>query len=77
MVQKLNLQDFDSGDGGEILETARSLLDFFGFFGVICHDFSKLLHSLRGFLFSVGKDKYIQVELCLQVKDRQNDQSTD
>lgn len=28
-----NLLDLDSGEGGEMLETARSLLDFLGFFG--------------------------------------------
>lgn len=39
-VQNWNSQDLDSGDGGEMLETARSLLDFFGFFGWICHGFS-------------------------------------
>lgn len=31
--KKTNLQDLDSGEGGEMLETAKSLLDFFGFFG--------------------------------------------
>lgn len=38
--KKRNSQDLDSGEGGEILETAKSLLDFFGFFGWICHGFS-------------------------------------
>lgn len=28
-----NLQDLDSGEGGEMLDTAKSLLDFLGFFG--------------------------------------------
>lgn len=31
--KKKNLQDLDSGEGGEMLETAKSLLDFLGFFG--------------------------------------------
>lgn len=28
-----NSQDLDSGEGGERLETAKSLFDFLGFFG--------------------------------------------
>lgn len=54
---EVNSQDLDSGEGGEMLETARSLLDFLGFFGWICHGFSKLLYSLRVFLFSVRREK--------------------
>ncbi len=33
-------RDLDSGDGGEMLDTARSLFDFLGFLGWICQGFS-------------------------------------
>lgn len=35
-----SLHDLDSGEGGEMFETARSLLDFFGFFAFVCQGLS-------------------------------------
>lgn len=48
--------DLDSGEGGEMLDTARSLFDFLGFLGWICQGFSLPLESRRVPLYSMERD---------------------
>lgn len=48
--------DLDSGDGGEMLDTARSLFDFLGFLGWICQGFSQPLESRRVPLYSTERE---------------------